>query len=296
MFIRRLPRFEYHTPASVAEALDLLGRFGDKGRMIAGGTDLLVDMKKREVVPEHLISLNGIAELKGIAFSDNGGLRIGALATLGEIERSSIVREMYPPLRDAVDVMASTQIRTLATIGGNLCSALPSADTAPPLIALGASLKLIGPQGDRWVAVEDFFVAPKQSVCHADEILAEIHVPKPVANSSGGYLKLMRRHAMDLALVGVAVCLTLDGDRRLCKGARIGLGSVAPTPVRVTDAERVLVDQEITEVLVREAAAIASRECRSRRESIRASQEYRRMMVEVLTKRAILEAHRRIVG
>lgn len=295
MFIRRLPRFEYHTPASIGEALDLVTRFGDNGRFIAGGTDLLVEMKKRETTPEHLISLSGIAELKGIASGDVDGLRIGALVTLAEIERCGVVRELYRPLWDAVNVMASAQIRTLATIGGNLCSALPSADTAPPLIALGASLRLVGPKGERWVPVEGFFLAPKQSVRKPDELLTEIRIPRPEPNSAGCYIKLMRRHAMDLALVGAAVCLRLDADKTTCREARIALGSVAPTPIRVPDAEAVLANRAIEEDPVMQAALIACGHCRSRRESIRASQEYRRSMIEVLTKRAILEAHRRIV-
>ena len=146
MFIKRLPTFEYHTPASVAEALDLITRFGSKARFMAGGTDLLIAMKNREATPEHLISLANITAMKGISSADNGELQIGALTTLAEIERSETVKKQFFPLRDAVNVMASAQVRNLATIGGNLCSAVPSADTAPPLIALNASLKLVGPR------------------------------------------------------------------------------------------------------------------------------------------------------
>jgi CO/xanthine dehydrogenase FAD-binding subunit len=292
MFIKRLPTFEYHTPASVAEALDLITRFGNKARFIAGGTDLLIAMKNREATPEHLISLSAVSEMKGISSAGNGDLQIGALTTLAEIERSEAVRKQFFPLRDAVDVMASAQVRNLATIGGNLCSAVPSADTAPPLIALNASLKLIGPGGERQVPVEDFFTGPKQTVLKADEILTVITIPKPEAGSSGCYLKLMRRHAMDLALVGVAACLKVDGNK-VCTEARIALGAVAPTPIRVPEVETLLVNKVIGEAVVAEAAKIAGMQCRPISD-IRASLEYRCSMVEVLTRRAVMEAFKRI--
>jgi carbon-monoxide dehydrogenase medium subunit len=292
MFIKRLPTFEYHTPASVVEALDMITLFGSKARFIAGGTDLLIAMKNREATPEHLISLSAIVAIKGISSADNGGLQIGALTTLAEVEKSDIVRKQFLPLHDAVNVMASSQVRNLATIGGNLCSAVPSADTAPPLIALNASLKLVGPGGERKVSVEDFFTGPKQTVLRADEILTAITIPKPEAGSSGCYLKLMRRHAMDLALVGVAACLKVDG-KKVCTEARIALGAVAPTPIRVAEVESQLVGKAIGEAVVAEAAKIAGMQCRPISD-IRASLEYRCGMVEVLTRRAVMEAFRRI--
>jgi len=294
MFIRRLPAFEYHAPASVGEALALMAKFRDTARYVAGGTDLLIAMKRREAVPEHLINLKGVAELQGIT-SDNFGVRIGALTTLAEIERSEIISKQYVPLKDAVDVMASIQVRNLATIGGNLCSAIPSADTAPPLIALNASVKLVGPQGERTVPVEEFFIGPKRSVRQTQEIMTEIEIPKPDPASSGCYLKLMRRHAMDLALVGVAACLTLDSDRKLCTQARVGLGAVAPTPIRAPEVEAHLVNKAIDETVVTEAAQISGTQCRPISD-LRASLEYRCSMVEVLMARALKEAARRITG
>lgn len=294
MFIRRLPKFEHHAPATVAAALDLLARFGSHARVFAGGTDLFPAMKKREQTPGHLISLKGIAGLKGISL-DEGGIRIGALATLGEIERSELVRQHLPMLWNAVQVMASPQIRTLGTIGGNISSAVPSADTAPPLIALQASVKLLGVGSERSLPVEDFFTGPKESVLRADEILAEILIPRPPAGSGGVYLKLMRRNAMDLALVGVAVFLKLDPKKRRCMEARIALGAVAPTPIMVPMAEEILIGKEIDETLAQAAALAASQACRPITD-IRSTLNYRRSMVEVLTKRATLEAYRRIVG
>jgi carbon-monoxide dehydrogenase medium subunit len=295
MFLRRLPKFEYHAPASVAEAQGLMTKYGSEARFIAGGTDLLIAMKKREAAPGRLISLGNIAALKGIADDGSGGVQIGALTTLGEIERSPIVRKGALALCDAVEVMGSAQVRSLATIGGNLCSGVPSADTAPPLIALKAALKLVGPAGERQVPVEQFFTGPKETVRKADEILAAILIPKPEAPSAGCYLKLMRRHAMDLALVGVAAWLKLDGGKKVCVEARIALGAVAPTPIRVAEVEALLVNKTIDAGVVAEAARIAGMQCRPISD-VRASLEYRCSMVEVLTRRAVTEAHRRIIG
>jgi carbon-monoxide dehydrogenase medium subunit len=295
MFIRRLPRFEYHAPVTVPEALKLMARYGGKASVFAGGTDLLVAMKNREKVPEHLINLKGIAKLKGIHYDKQKGMTLGALTTMAELERSSLVKEKYRSLWDAITVMASPQVRTLGTVGGNLCGAVPSADTAPPLIVLGASVKLVGPKGRRSVPVESFFTGPKESVLKKNEILTEISVPKPSPSSAGVYLKLMRRNALDLALVGVAAYLRFDSKKKVCKEARIALGAVAPTPIRVFEAEKVLMNKEIDESLATEAGKAASVVCRPISD-VRASHEYRCSMVEVLVKRAILEAFNRVSG
>ena len=292
MFIKRLPKFEYHAPATIAETLKLMARYGDKASMYAGGTDLLVSMKKREKIPEHLINLKGIPNLEGIRSHGRKGITIGALTTMADLERSTLVRDRCRPLWDAVTVMASPQVRTLGTIGGNLCSAVPSADTAPPLIVLGASVKLVGPKGERSVLVEDFFTGPKESALRKNEILTEIAIPNLPESSSGAYIKLMRRNALDLALVGVAAFLRFDSDRKICKDAKVALGAVAPTPIRAPEAEKAVMGKEINESVAAEAGKVASVVCRPISD-LRASLEYRCSMVEVLTKRAILEAHKR---
>jgi carbon-monoxide dehydrogenase medium subunit len=293
MFIKRLPHFEHHAPASLSEALGLLSRYGEKAEVYAGGTDLLVAMKKRERTPEHLIDLKRIGEMKGIRLDGEKGIRIGALTTLGELERSTLVHEKFTPLWDAVTMMASPQIRSLGTLGGNLCSAVPSADTAPPLIVLGASVKMVGPSGEREILLENFFRGPKESVLQKNELMKEVFVPQPRDFTSGKYIKLMRREAMDLALVGVAARVTMDGSGKICKDARIALGAVAPTPIRALQAEEVIINREITEARAAEAGKAASVVCRPISD-IRSSLAYRCSMVEVLTKRAILEARRRI--
>jgi carbon-monoxide dehydrogenase medium subunit len=293
MFIRRLPRFEYHAPATIPEALKLMARYGSKASVLAGGTDLLVAMKNREKVPEHLINLKGIVKLKGIHFDKKKGMTLGALTTMSELERSSMVKEKYRPLWDAVTVMASPQVRTLGTIGGNLCGAVPSADMAPPLIVLGASVKLVGPKGKRSMPVESFFTGPKESALRKNEILTEIFIPRPSEWASGAYLKLMRRNALDLALVGAAAYLKFDSNKKICKEAKVALGAVAPTPIRVFEAEKVLTNKEVNETAAAEAGKAASVVCRPISD-VRASHEYRCSMVEVLVKRAILEAFKRV--
>ena len=295
MFIRRLPKFEYHAPISLAEALGYLSKYNNNAKVFAGGTDLFVSMKRREMMPEHLINLKGIEELKHISYDAENGLRIGGLVTLGELERSEIIKDKFCTLNDVFEVMASPQIRNLGTMGGNLCSALPSADTAPPLIAMGASVKLTGSKGERIVLVEEFFKGPGESVLEHDEILTEILIPSPPENSGGSYLKLMRRNALDLAIVSVAAFLIMDGNKRLCNNACIALGTAATTPIRASKAEKVIMKKEIDEDLAAGAGKAAAQEARPR-SSIRASESYRREMIGVLTERTIMEAYKRITN
>jgi carbon-monoxide dehydrogenase medium subunit len=285
MFIRRLPRFDYHTPASLPEAIQLLSAHGKDAKLLAGGTDLILAMKKHTVAPAHLINLKTIPGLSGIT-ADSGGLTIGALTTMAEIERSALIKEMYTPLWDAVSVMASPQVRTLATIGGNLVSAVPSADTAPPLMVLSAQAHITGPAGERTCPVEALFAGPSACSLAPDDILTRITIPVP--SGIGTYLKLMRRAALDLALVGVAAYVSLDA-KKVCKEVRIALGAVAPTPIRAGSAEAILHGKVFTEGLAALAARMAGTECRPITD-IRASQDYRCSMVEVLTKRALLQA------
>jgi carbon-monoxide dehydrogenase medium subunit len=300
MFIRRLPKFEYHTPSTVREAIAIAGKHNGDAKFIAGGTDLLLAMKKREIMPAHLVSLNGIGELRYLTVLANGkpseeagGLKIGALTTLAQLLASDAVKKDYAPLWDAVDVMASAQIRSLATIGGNLCSAVPSADTAPPLLAMDASIEIVNHSGKRTIPLNEFFNGPRQTTLGHKEILTHILIPKMDSSSGGCYLKLMRRNAMDLALVAVAVCLKLDETKKVCKEARIALGAVAPTPIRVPEAEAMLAGKKIDETRITEAAKIAGMQCHPISD-IRATLEYRCSMVEVLTKRAIERTLQRI--
>jgi aerobic carbon-monoxide dehydrogenase medium subunit len=291
MYIRRLPTFDYHAPVSVPEAVKLLSAFGKDARLLAGGTDLILAMKKHTVIPAHLINLKTIPGLTGVK-GDATGLFIGALTTMAEIERSTIIKETYEPLWDAACVMASPQVRTLATIGGNLCSAVPSADTAPPLMVLSAKAHITGPAGERTCAVEDIFAGPSACSLSTGDIVTGITIPAPAGK--GAYLKLMRRAALDLALVGVAAYVQMDA-KNVCTDVKIALGAVAPTPIRATAAEKALIGKVLTEEAAAQAGKVAGTECRPISD-VRASQDYRCSMVEVLTKRALLQAMSRTKG
>lgn len=288
MFVRRLPKFDYHTPASLPEAVKLLSAHGKDAKLLAGGTDLILAMKQHTVAPGHLINLKTIPGLSGIK-ADAKGLTIGALTTMAEIEGSTIIKETYTPLWDAACVMASPQVRTLATIGGNLVSAVPSADTAPPLMVLSAQAHITGPAGERTCPVEALFAGPSACSIAPGDVVTRITIPLPAGK--GAYLKLMRRAALDLALVGVAAYVNLDA-KNVCTDVKIALGAVAPTPIRATAAEAALLGKVLTEETAAQVGKVAGTECRPITD-VRASQEYRCSMVEVLTKRALLQAMNR---
>jgi CO/xanthine dehydrogenase FAD-binding subunit len=287
-FYRRLPRFDYLEPHTIDEALSMLSQYKGKAKVIAGGTDILPKLKEREMkAPEVIIALNGIPDLDYIKYDEVGGLSLGALATIHAVETSPIVRERFGVLFQAAESMASTQVRNRGTIGGNLCNAVPSADTAPALLTLEASLKLSSQNGERVVKVEDFFTGPNETVLTDEEILQEINVSNLPPHSQGRYLKLTPRRSMDLAVVGVAVVVTAEDG--ICNDIRIALGAVAPTPIRARQAENVIRGQKLSDELIERAAWIAAGECRPISDH-RASAEYRCSMVEVLTKRAIQQA------
>jgi len=283
----RLPKFEYLSPKTIKEACRLLAKHKDKARVVAGGTDLLVIMKHKEVTPQYVIGLKGIPNLDYIK-ADAKGLRIGALATLKSVADSRDVRKRFPFLADTARKMATAQIRNMGTIGGNLCNAAPSADTAPPLICLGAKAKLVGPNKERVVALEKFFAGPGKTVLRAGEILTEIQLPNQPAHTGGAYLKLSRL-AVDLAVVGVAALVTLKGKDGLCSEARIALGAVAPTPVRANKAEGMIKGKKIKDDIIEKASRMAAQEARPITD-VRGSAFYRKEAVKVLTTRAIRQA------
>jgi CO/xanthine dehydrogenase FAD-binding subunit len=287
-FYRRLPRFEYLEPHTMDEALSLLSQHKGRAKVIAGGTDLLPKLKRREIsAPEYIIDLKGIPDLGYIKYDDGGGLRLGALVTIHAVEASPVVQERYGVLSQAVESMASTQVRNRGTIAGNLCNAVPSADTAPALLTLEASLKLASPEGERMVNIADFFTGPNETVLTDEEILQEIQVPNLPPHSGGSYQKLTPRRSMDLAVVGVAAVVVAEDG--VCSDIRIALGAVAPTPMRARRAEDIVRGQKLTEEVTNRAAQIASEQCRPI-DDHRASAQYRCDMVEVLTKRAIQQA------
>ena len=276
--------FEYLEPASVAEAVSLLGRYDDKARVIAGGTDLLVQMSDKAIRPEYVVDIGYIAGLDYINYDEKQGLRIGALSTIRAIEKSNKISQTYPVISQAAGLLGSVAIRNVATIGGNLCNAAPSADTAPALIGLSARANIVGTDGGRVVPLEEFFTGPSETVIKRGELLVEVQVPIPPPETKGVYLKLSRT-AVDLATVGVAVIITLGNDGT-CKDIKIVLGAVAPTPMRAKRAEEILRGKRVGGALIEEASRVASGEAQPITD-VRASAEYRREMVKVLTRRAL---------
>lgn len=286
-FYRHLPKFNYLAPTTLDEALSLLSEYKGRARVIAGGTDLVPKLKRREIkAPEYVIDLKGIPGLDEIKF-DTSGLTLGALVTIGMVESSAKIRQKFDILAQAAQSMASPQVRNRGTIAGNICNAVPSADSAPPLLTLGARLKIVSGKGERTVNIEDFFTGPNQTTLSDNEILTEIQIAYMPPSGKGVYLKLTPRWAMDLAIVGVAVVvIPQDG---ICWDIRIALGAVAPTPIRAKKAEAVLKGQKLDDKLIKKAARTAAGESRPI-DDHRASAEYRRDMVEVLVKRAIKQA------
>ncbi len=282
-----LPKFEYFTPKTIEEACSLLAKYKGEARILAGGSDLLVKMKNRRMIPSYLISIQNVPDLDYIRYDEEEGLRIGALTTLEAIKTSATIRRRFGILGQAAGVMASVEIRNQGTIGGNVCNAAPSAETAPALIALAAKAKIAGPEGERTVALEDFFTGPGETVLQTGEILTEIQIPNPPPRSGGVYLKYSIRK-MDIAAVGVGVVLTLDGGET-CADIKIVLGAVAPTPIRARKAEEVIRGQEPNEELMARAAQTASEESRPI-DDIRSRAENRRKMVGTLTRQAIEQA------
>jgi aerobic carbon-monoxide dehydrogenase medium subunit len=280
-------RFEYCAPTNLPEAISLLNRYGSTARLIAGGTDLLIALKERSDRPDYLINLAGMPELCFIDYDPADGLRIGAAVTVREVEKSALVRASYPVIASAASSLASVQIRNLATVAGNICRASPSADLPPALLALGASVRLAGPTGQRVVALVDFFSGPGRTVLHPGEILTEILIPPVLLHSGAIYLKHCPRRAMDLAAIGVAAALTIDNGR--CSAVGIAMGAVAPTPRRAFQAEAVLAGQRPTPELIERAAEEAACEA-SPISDVRASAAYRRQMVGVLVRRALQQA------
>ena len=284
--------FDYFSPSTVEEASQLLTRYGEEAKLMAGGTDLLVGMKNMEVNPKYVIDLKRVPGLNRIDY-DGGHLRIGALTTIHEIEVSPLIKKDFGILAEAASVLGSVQIRDKGTIGGNLCHASPSADLAPPLIALNAEVKIKGKKGERIEKLEIFFKGPGMSVLNSDEILTEIQIPTPPPNTGGVYLKFSPRKAMDLAVVGVATMITLNPSNSVCTQAKIVLGAVAPTPLRARKLRKYWKGKKIEKALVHEASNLAAEESKPISD-IRGSAWYRKEIIKVLVERGIAQALEKI--
>ncbi len=281
-----LPDFDYYAPGSLQEVCALVAQMGPRAKVLAGGTDLLVKMKQNILSPEILISLKNLHQLTDIRYEQDKGLVIGARATHNSLVNSAIIQEKYLSICEAAHHMANNQVRNTGTIGGNIVNAVPSADLPPILIALGARVQLVGTGGERVLPLEDFFTGPGKTVLKQDEILTEIIIPDNAFTGST-YFKFGLRRSGALAVVGVAVAVTVEGE--VCKEARIVLGAVAPVPMRARKAEELIKGKKVTEELLEEVGRSAASES-SPISDIRGSEEYRRDMVRVFTKRTLRKA------
>ena len=280
-------RFDLVLPQSLDDCLKILAQRGDQAKLVAGGTDLLPQMKNGVTRPKVVVDLSGIERVRQIHTGNGQGLRIGAAVTAREIELSPGIRGPYQAIAESGALVGSIQVRNLATVGGNICNAAPSADMAPPLVALEAQTVIAGPKGERRVPLADFFTGVRKTVLAPDEVLVEFVVPAPGAHSGGQYLRHTPRRELDIAVVGVASQLTMANGT--CAQARIVLASVAPTPVRATAAERALEGQAITPALIERAATLAVEAAKPINDQ-RGSVEFRKHLVRVLTRRTLITA------
>jgi aerobic carbon-monoxide dehydrogenase medium subunit len=287
--MKRTEAFDFYQPATLQEASRLLKDNGPGGRFLAGGTDLVIAMKEKGLLPKYIVDLKRVPGLTGIRENSDGSLTLGALTTLYTIETSALIGRKYPFLAQSAAEVGSIQIRNRATIGGNMANASPSADTSPALVALGATATIASGRDQRKIAVEEFFKGPGQSVMNADEILTEITIPKTAGNLVGEYIKFSPREMMDLAYVGVAVAYNLVASDKKCTGVRIVLGAVAPTPIRAQRAEAALEGEVLSQALAEKVGQIAAEEAKPISD-VRSSADYRRAMVGTMTKRALLNA------
>jgi carbon-monoxide dehydrogenase medium subunit len=282
-------RFELLQPGNLSEALEMKRAYGERARILAGGTDLLVLLKDRKLKAEAVMSLRKIRELNYIRVEDGKGVRLGALVTHGDAAASPLIQERFPELAEACSQVGAVQVQNLGTVCGNLCNASPAADAAPPLLLMDALLTLASATGERAVPIQDFFLGPRQTVLRADEILKDIFIPEVPGRRGATYLKLGRRQAMEIAIVGVGVAIRLNGSDRQIADCRIAMGSVAPIPLRARRGEQVLRSQTIKDELIEEAAEVAAEEA-SPISDVRASRGYRLDMIRVLCRRAAREA------
>jgi len=305
--------YDYHKPDTVKEALELMAQYKNEAIFIAGGTDVMVQIEQRKLKPRALISLRNVADLKR-----NDGAFVGSGVTHRQLQKDPLVQEHFSALHDAVCNLGSTQIRNVATIGGNICTAAPSADTACPLLVLDAKAVLVSASGEREVEIDEFFVGPGKTLLHKGEILKEFRIRRFNENTGSVYIKHTRRAAMDLPIIGVAVRITLnrsdvkcrdalcttepisrilsyfEEEELKCEDARIAMGVVAPRPIRAKQAEAALKGKPLSEKLVAEVSQIAASET-SPRDSVRGEAWYRREMVTVLVRRGIMKAIERVI-
>ncbi len=290
-----LPSFQYLAPKDTGELASLLSDHGDKARILSGGTDLLVQMKSPGLRPDFVIDISGLDELSGINFDAKTGLVIGSAAKLDDIMEMPVVKEKYFALWQSIETIGARQIRTMGSLGGNICNASPAADTPPALVALSAEVSIAGAKGDRVMPVEEFIRGNRQTALKKGEYLKSITLPVPEKNSGSAYHHFRVRGGMEIAMVAVAVQVVLEKNNKTIKDASIALGVVGPTPIRADDAAKILVGQKPSEDLlqtVSQACADISKPI----DDFRASAEYRKEILQVLVEEAFDEAYIQVAG
>lgn len=286
-----MSRFEYLEARTLRQALSLLGRHGEEARIVAGATDFLIRWRQGTWNPGYVVSIKRIPGLDRVSYSRRTGLRLGALATVHTLENHPLIRQHYPVLSAAASTFAGVQVRNLATVGGNVCNASPAGDMLPPLLGLGAQCRIVGPAGERWLPLDQFFVGPSRSALKHSEILTELRLPSPAPNTGSLYIKDSPRSAMDIASVGVASVVSLDATGQVFQEVKIALGAVGPTPFEAKAASELLKGKQVEQGIIDEAARVAVSEARPI-DDIRATATHRRAIVEPLTRRTLQYAVR----
>jgi len=289
-----MSKFNILRPESAEEACNLLTKFADRSKIIAGGQSLLILLKQRLISPEYLLYIKDLKELDYIKYDGTSGLRIGALATHRSIETSDLIKKEFPVLAEAEHDLASPQIRNWGTIGGNICHADPASDIVPPLIALDARVKVMNLSGVREVPLEGLFRDYYETILKPDEMVTEICIPTPQSHTSVAYSKFSLRRT-DMAVVGVAASITLNPIDRVCRDLRVILGGVSSVPKRIFESEDMIRGKSFDESLIEEAALVASREVEPVAD-VYFSEKYKREIVKVMVKKEMNRAIQRALN
>jgi CO/xanthine dehydrogenase FAD-binding subunit len=287
--------FEYMRPTDLSTAIALLGEKNGKARAMAGGTDLLVQLRAERFQVDRVVDVKAVPELNTLSYDAASGLTIGAAVPCYTLYEHPDVIQNYPGLVDAVSIIGGIGIQGRATVGGNLCNASPSGDTIPPLIVMGATCRVVGPKGEQQIPVEQFCVAPGTNRLEPGELLVSINIPAPQIGTGAYYLRFIPRNEMDIAVVGAGAWVRLGNDGKTITDARVALAAVAPTPLYVEAARGLLVGTDGSEEAL-EAAAQAARQAVRPISDMRGTAEQRRHLSGVLTKRAVRGALARARG
>ena len=286
-------RFDYYTPATVAEAVELLSTKGDGGKVLAGGTDLMPQMKERGRHPKYIVSIKNIEELRSVSYSASDGLTVGAGMRMTALQREASVKSNYDVIVQGAELIGSLQTQNLATIGGNVCNAAPSADAVPAFVILDAQAMIAGPNGSRTVPLTEVITGPGMTSLAPNEMLTSLSVASPLPRSAGAYLRHVPRKELDIAVAGVGVYIQLDEAKERVTHARVCLASVAPIPMRAEQAEAALMGQAVTPELIEQAGQVAAGESRPISDQ-RGSAAFRRQLVKALTVKTLTDAVNRI--